>query len=331
MGDVITYTYTVTNNGSSDSPALENVVLTDDHGTPAFAGGDGDGDGKLDKGETWTYTLSRAVQAGDPDPLINNAEVNANVTDVSEEGFDGRNPVRNVASATVNLYQPSFKVAKSGDTLGKVTDPADYRVVGTNTSSDDTPDLTSPVVIDSLLGDLLDPANPFLVDSDADGAMSPGEVWTLDFRRVVQVGDADPLPNTVSAQFSVTNGFGDTHLLAPSSASVLSHSVNLIQPNFGIVKTALDGDGVVTVGDTVTYEIVIGDDSSADSTGLARSVSSTPRSAPWTRTPSTRAWTTTTSCSRARPGPASSTTWSRTATSPTWSTPSRPRSRSSRT
>ena len=53
-------------------------------------------------------------------------------------------------------------------------------MVVTNTSSADTPDLTNPSVVDSLLGNLLDPANPYLVDSDADGWMSPGEVWTLD-------------------------------------------------------------------------------------------------------------------------------------------------------
>ena len=68
--DTITYTYTVTNTGNA---AIAGVVVTDDNLTPgtpgddfnpAPTGGDTDGDGKLDVGETWIYTATHTSDAG---------------------------------------------------------------------------------------------------------------------------------------------------------------------------------------------------------------------------------------------------------------------------
>ena len=68
--DTIAYTYTVTNQGNA---AIAGVVVTDDNRTPgntsddfnpSFTGGDTDGDGLLDVGETWTYTASAHRDAG---------------------------------------------------------------------------------------------------------------------------------------------------------------------------------------------------------------------------------------------------------------------------
>ena len=78
--DTITYTYTVTNQGNA---AIAGVVVTDDNRTPgntsddfnpSFTGGDTDGDGLLDVGETWTYTASHQVTQAELDagtPIVN--------------------------------------------------------------------------------------------------------------------------------------------------------------------------------------------------------------------------------------------------------------------
>ena len=70
IGSTATFQYLVTNDGMV---ALSDIVLSDDHGTPGdtsddftpiFLGGDADGDGLLDVGETWIYEASTVVSAG---------------------------------------------------------------------------------------------------------------------------------------------------------------------------------------------------------------------------------------------------------------------------
>src|SRR5262245_37990570 len=102
-----------TNAGSADSPALADVVVRDDNGTPAdpaddfsptFVGGDTNGNGLLDLGETWTYTATRTIPAGATDPFVNVATVTA-----SPQGFP------NVLTASddhsINLSSPQADLA----------------------------------------------------------------------------------------------------------------------------------------------------------------------------------------------------------------------------
>ncbi len=71
VGNTVTWTYRVTNSGSTEP--LRNVVVTDDNGTPAntaddfaaiFASGDANGNNLLDLGETWVYTATGVAVAG---------------------------------------------------------------------------------------------------------------------------------------------------------------------------------------------------------------------------------------------------------------------------
>jgi len=70
-GDVITYTYTVTNPG--DTPLKDVSVVDDVAGTATYVSGDTDEDGWLDTDETWIFTAGYEVQVGDDDPLVNTA------------------------------------------------------------------------------------------------------------------------------------------------------------------------------------------------------------------------------------------------------------------
>lgn len=62
VGDPVAWTYAVTNPGNIP---IQNVELTDDQGVePVLLGGDDDGDGELDPGETWTYEASGTAEVG---------------------------------------------------------------------------------------------------------------------------------------------------------------------------------------------------------------------------------------------------------------------------
>jgi hypothetical protein len=62
VGSPVTWTYVVTNTGNTP---LSNVTVTDDQGvTIAGPAGDANNDGKLDPGETWTYTANGTAEAG---------------------------------------------------------------------------------------------------------------------------------------------------------------------------------------------------------------------------------------------------------------------------
>jgi hypothetical protein len=269
VGSPVDYTIVVTNTSSADTPTLTNVTVTDTvlgnllDATNTFVISS-NADGALSVGEVWTITARRTLLSTDADPLPNTATVHANPT-----GFP--NDITASDGHSVNVIQPSLRVVKSGDTLSKVGDVADYTFTITNNGSADSPALTGASISDSLLGNLLDPTNTFVVTSNVDGTLSVGETWTITAKRTVQAGDADPLPNTVTVSMKVpadaATGLDET-TVAPDASSVLTHSVNLFQPNFSITKVAQDGDGVVTVGEIVQYLITITNTSSSDSPAM---------------------------------------------------------------
>lgn len=71
VGSTVTWTYRVTNTGSTEP--LRDVTINDDNGTPGspaddfaplFSGGDTNGNGLLEVGETWTFVATGAAIAG---------------------------------------------------------------------------------------------------------------------------------------------------------------------------------------------------------------------------------------------------------------------------
>jgi len=116
VGETITYTYTVTNEGNV---SLENVDLTDDFsdGVPAYVSGDDDADGELDVDETWTYTAEHVVTQDDIDDGGNYD---------SDDPADGINDsIRNVATVTGDAVTTGEEVTDDDDAIVEVCqDPA---------------------------------------------------------------------------------------------------------------------------------------------------------------------------------------------------------------
>lgn len=125
VGDQVDYDYTLSNAGSSDSPALVGIVITDDNGTPndssddfspTFVAGDTNNDGKLDLGETWAYSSTRTILLSDSNPLVNIAAVVSN-----PDGFP--NVITDSDSHSVEVLQPNLVVNKTPD--GQILHPGD--------------------------------------------------------------------------------------------------------------------------------------------------------------------------------------------------------------
>jgi uncharacterized repeat protein (TIGR01451 family) len=154
-------------------------------------------------------------------------------------------------SATVNLFEPSVTIDKTGDTLSKVGDDVNYTIIVTNTSSADTPHLVCTVT-DPVLG--INKA--VTLASGAQNATNA--VYT------VQAGDSDPLLNTASVSCSPI-GF---RILRPSDG----RSANLFQPSIRCPRPAI----IVPIRRQATaltlWMITLNNTSSADTPDLTCAV-----------------------------------------------------------
>src|SRR6266508_593797 len=159
-------------------------------------------------------------------------------------------------------------VDKTGDTLSKVGDPADYTITITN---DGAINLFKDDITDSLFGDLVvdgvNQGNPnawtsfnFATATPCGASLAPGASCTIEVTRVVQAGDPDPLPNTVTVHYNNKADFSGT-----DTTGSHGHSVNLFQPAIAVDKT---GDTLSKVGDDVDYTFTLSNNSSPDTPAL---------------------------------------------------------------
>ena len=247
-GDVVTYTYVVTNEGNV---TLTDVTLVDDAATPAdngddfapdFVGGDDNGNGKLDVGETWTFEAEVEVDQGAIDAGAD--IVNVATVDSKETG-----PERDDATVTVD-QAPSLafdKVVKDVDGRGadaKVTAAGQvitYVLVAENTGN---VTLTNVTIEDPLTG-----------TTELVAELAPGAKVEFEATYEVSQDDFD------------TNGGGDGDIdneaTADSDQTDPEKDAEEVlleaNPAIAIVKTAdvasVDEDGqVVTYTYTVTNE-----------------------------------------------------------------------------
>ncbi|MFY9586642.1 MAG: hypothetical protein WAT66_04210 [Actinomycetota bacterium] len=246
VGDNVHYTFHIANTSSDDSPDLNLESVTDTLLGDLTAAAEAADCGTLAPGASCDFTADRVVQAGDPNPLPNTVTVLYH-----PEGFP--NNITDSDDHSVELFGPSVTIDKGGDTLGKVTDPAHYTFHITNTSTGNSPDLILDSVTDTLLGDLEAAA----VDAGC-ATLAPGASCDFTADRVVQAGDPDPLPNTVTVHYH-PEGFPND--ITDSD----DHAVNLFQPS---VKVDKSGPATVTVGQPLTYTFKIINTSSSDSPPL---------------------------------------------------------------
>ena len=154
-GQTSTYTYHVT---TTSSEAVS-VVVTDDKCSPVtFVGGDSDNDGKLDAGETWSYTCTATL-----------TETTVNTVTAVATDDDG-NSAQAQAQARVEVITPSIVIDKSADPeSGQPGTPITYTYVVTTPGEP----LTDVTVTD----DQCSPVT-YVGGDDGDGVLESGERWT---------------------------------------------------------------------------------------------------------------------------------------------------------
>jgi LPXTG-motif cell wall-anchored protein len=176
VGDVVTYTFTVTNPGDT---GLDDVALDDSKcaAAPALQSkAGGDQDSTLEPGETWTYTCTYTVVDGDGNAVVNEVEVSG--TDVLDT------TVTDDDDYTFPVLHPAISIDKTADpvsitTSGTVT----YSYLVTNIG--DTT-LNDVAVTDDILGAI-----------GTIGTLQPGQSATL--TRAVEVGTGSPPTNVGTA------------------------------------------------------------------------------------------------------------------------------------
>ena len=255
VGEVVTCTIVVTDTSSDDAPALVNGTIEDSLTGNLLAAGNTavvssnctaalpDPAGAPQG--TCTIVTRRTVMATDPDRLCNTVTVNYN-----PQGFP--NNITDTATACVDVKRPvaDIKITKTADALSKIGDPVDYTFRICNVG-DIT--VTRGTVTDTLLGILTEffPAT-----------LTPGQCETVVRTRTVVAGDADPLPNTVTATYTARSGTP----FESSDTDTATASTNLFQPSVDVTKTCTPNP--VVVGEAVTCTIVVTDTSSDDAPAL---------------------------------------------------------------
>ncbi|MEM0053766.1 MAG: SdrD B-like domain-containing protein [Nitrososphaeria archaeon] len=176
IGETITYTYTVTNNGPASAVDVE--VNDDKAGQATYVSGDTNNNGKLDVGETWTFTATYKILETDPDPLKNIATVTSETNDP--------NLSNNQDYWSVDILHPGIMVEKSaGKEKAYAGDDITYTITVTNTGDCI---LYNVVIEDEFLG---------LHENIDELAVGASKSFLVTY--TVKVGDPDPLVNTVSA------------------------------------------------------------------------------------------------------------------------------------
>jgi uncharacterized repeat protein (TIGR01451 family) len=299
IGDVISYTISIENTGNvavSAPTALTDTLTAAGASslTPAYSSGNSNSNSMIDVGETWVYTASYALVAGD----LTTGEV-GNIVEVSATPETGgsltvqSSPTGNKTSTgtkTITTFSAlsALTVSKtavldtetvggSGDTTVNVGDRVTYTVTVTNTGNttlsdvsvsdvlsrvDSTDTLTtvaSTTATPGLLG------TPFDSDNSTSGAaMAPNESWTYTYVYTLTQADIDAgrLSNTATAtsgplsvDSSAAGNTGSSASAAPAGTPTVTSLTQAAEMTVRkTVDTAVSGATYLTGGNAAVVD-----------------------------------------------------------------------------
>ena len=277
VGDLIAYTFKVTNEGNVD---LSDIRVTDpllELPNPvvaiAYQSGD-DGDGILEDGEEWIYTANYAITQTD----LNTGSVTNQATAVGTppvgsdvDDLSGTTVNNNEATVTEICQSAKIAIVKSsvydpivnGDCTSEVGDLIAYTFKVTNEGN---VDLSNIRVTDPLL-ELPNPVVAIAYQSgdDGDGILENGEEWIYTANYAITQDDIDTGSVTNQATAVGTPPVGDdVNDLSGTSVNNNDATVTEIcqSAHIAIVKTGVfndvDGNQCADAGiDTITYTFTV--------------------------------------------------------------------------
>jgi len=243
IGDTVTYTITIQHDPSSDGSDVTGVFVLDDLAGPAlYVSGDG-GDGTLESGETWIFTVDYTIPLDAPDPLVN-------VATCSGTDMDG-DPVSDGDDHSLDvMYSPVLLVDKTGPGSAGIGDTVTYTITIQHDPSSDRSDVHTITLTDTITNTIT-----YITGDDGDGVLEYPEIWTYQATYTILPGDPDTLINTATVQ-----GLDlDDEKVSDSDDH---NGVNVgFAPVLLVDKT---GPGSAGIGDTITYTITVQHDPSSD-------------------------------------------------------------------
>lgn len=249
-GDTISYTVEVTNPGNV---SLTSISVSDPLVSLVFQSGDLDADNELDPIETWTYTASYVLTAGDitsngggDGDIDNTVTATSNeagpVIDTEETDIDPTVSVLVTKNGTLNDDDGTPGIS-AGDTI-------DYVITVNNNG---LTDLTNVSLADTLTQSGV-PTNLVPVfssgDTNGDVIVNAGETWTYTVSYTLtqaNVDDGDDLSNTVSVttdQIGPRDATHDQPLTGIPESYTMTKIANLVDG---------DGDNLADAGEVINY------------------------------------------------------------------------------
>ena len=249
-------TYLVTNPGIV---SLSTVSVIDDNGTPGnaaddfnatYSSGDANSNGQLDVGETWTYTATRMVVAGQ---TTRSGKATGTASSTTVTNSDAANYLARLPAIDVKTYVNNQDADSPTGPILAAGSSATFRYVVTNTGN---VALGNVVVTDDngTPGNAADDFNATYSSGDTNGnsLLDLSETWTLVATRTVVAGQFSGV-GSVTAQDSIAQAVND------------GDAVNYFgsAPAFN-VQMSVDGDDAdsppgptFTAGSSMTFEYVV--------------------------------------------------------------------------